>query len=359
MKKVTILFIAVVTVAIAAMTIFYSCGKQDAGDPLKIGNQAISKQDVKINNLIKSFRSKMDYLRSNPEYKSGEVMEVDSAVWYLEATINYSHTFPNEYYGQMKIDTAYLTLTLNNDGMTDFEEVAQRYDEMKEEVRDFYYGSGFEEKGLVLVDLTLEPLKSDEVTLKMITVTGEKNNSTPPPGFGIDGPFVEGDDWWYGLDEGNCIGTIFISDAAQKVKSAMNDYIPDPNGSYFFINQFQIFRKGGNLDVRRSGDPEPLNNIYDYYLYSASEAVGIVDDDMLCLEYTEMNFYFCYLKYLLFTKLPDDLELPAGYCIESVIEMTGKYEFIEGMQSKHYYHEGTFQFGEKIFYDEGEEASEL
>lgn len=358
MKKVTILSFAVVAIAIAAMAVFYSCGKQDAADTLKLETPALSDQDVKINNLIKSFRAKMDYLRDNPEYKSGEVMEVDSAIWYLEATINYSHTFPNDYYRQMKIDTCYLPIILNSYGMADLEEVAQRYDEMKEQVRDFYYGSGFEEKGLVLVDLVLEPLKSDDLILKVITVTGEKTN-TPPPGFGIDGPFVEGDDWWYGENTGRCDPHTWVYDAAQQLMSAINEFIPDPNGNYYFTNQFQVTRKGGNVNIRRTGDPEPPDNIYDYYLYSASEAVGTVDDDVLCLEYTEMNYYFQYLKYLLFTKLPVDLQLPAGYSIELVYSLIGDQEPIEGGNNKLYYHEGTFQFGFKVFRERGDDPIEI
>jgi len=358
MKKFTSLFIAVLTVVIAAMVVFYSCGKQDAGDTLKFETTALSDQDVKINNLIKSFRTKMDYLKDHPEYKSGEVMEVDSAVWYLEATINYSHTFPNDYYGQMKIDTSYLPMILNSDGMADFEEVAQRYDEIKEQVRDYYYASGFEEKGLISVDLMLEPLKSDEVTLKVITVTGEKTN-TPPPGFGIDGPFVEGDDWWYGESGGKCLNHSFPGDAAYWLMFEMNNYIPDPNGNYYFTNKFMVTRKGGDDNIRRTGDSEPLDNVYDYYLYSASEAIGIVDDDVLCLEYTEMNYYFLYLKYLLFTKLPVDLQLPPGYCIELVFSMTGYQEPIGGGNDKLYCHEGTFQFGFKVFREVGDDPTEL
>jgi len=353
MKKVTVLSFAVVTVAIATMAVFYSCGKQDTGNPSKLETPALSDQDVKINNLIKSFRAKMDYLRVNPEYKSGEVVEVDSAIWYLEATINYSHTFPNDYYGQMKIDTTYLPLVLNSDGMADLEEVAQRYDEMKEQVRDFYYASGFEEKGLISVDLVLEPLKSDEVTLKVITVTGEKTNSTPPPGFVVDGPFVEGDDWWYGEFHGKCDTPSILDDAANQLMLAMNNYIPEPNGNYYFTNQFQVTRKGGDENIRRSGDPEPPDNIYDYYLFSASEAVGTVDDDVLCLEYTEMNYYFLYLKYLLFTILPVELQLPPGYCIELVYNMFGFYESIN-QQNIHYYHKGTFQYGLKVYYKNGD-----
>jgi hypothetical protein len=223
-------------------------------------------------------------------------------------------------------------------------------------VSDAYNNSGFGEKGLVLVDLTEETFKSDEITVRIVTVTGEKNSSTPP-GFGIEGPFVEGDDWWYGEDEGKCNNLpIYSSDAAKQLRIAMNNYIPDPGGNYTFTNLTTVIKKGGDTDLRRPTDPEPKDNNFDYFLFSASEEWGAINDDILCLEYGEMNFYFSYLKYLLYTKIPNQ-ELPSGYSIESVIEMEGNFESIEDYV--HYYHKGTFQFGIKLYRNPDDIAIEL
>jgi hypothetical protein len=355
MKKVRFISVAAFVVAVVTLSIFNSCSKQEVGDKVVAGKQVIlSDHDKMINNAIKSFRAKVNYIRENPGYKSGEVLEADSAVWYLEATINYSHAFPNDYYGQMKIDTSYITLTRNNEGKVDMNELALKYDQMKLGVSNAYYNSGFGEKGLVLVDLTEETFKSDEITVKIVAVTGEKNSSTPP-GFGIEGPFVEGDDWWYGEDKGKCEFT-YESDAADQLQIAMNNYIPDPSGNYTFTNLTTVIKKGGDTDLRRPTDPEPPNNDFDYYLFSASEEWGQVTDDILCLEYGEMNIYFNYLKYLLYTKIPNQ-ELTSGYCIESVIELEGTYGYVG--QNIHYYHKGTFQFGIKLYRNPDDIAIEL
>jgi len=301
-----------------------------------------------INNAIKSFRAKVNYISENPGYKSGEVLEADSAVWYLEATINYSHAFPNDYYGQMKIDTSYITLTRNNEGKVDMNELSLKYDQMKEGVSDAYNNSGFGEKGLVLVDLTEETFKSDEITVKIVAVTGEKN-STTPPGFGIEGPFVEGDDWRYGEFFGKCDNHSIMDDAANQLMVAMNNYIPDPGGNYTFTNLTTVIKKGGNTDLRRPTDPEPKDNNFDYYLFSASEEWGAINDDILCLEYGEMNIYFNYLKYLLLNKIPGE-DVPVAYSIESVISLVGSPETVN-QNYMHYFHVGSFQFGLKVYYD--------
>ncbi len=340
----------IVTGIIAAviMVMVFACSKENTNDKPAIKHE-LTAYEVHITNTLKDFKQKMDFIRANPQLKSGESVPADSAVWLLEATINFSHAFPNEFYSEFEIDSLTLVVERNADGTVDMNELTSKYDEMKQAVADAYHNSGYEVKGLAVVDLTETMVTVGEIIINVEAVTGNRGVD-PGPGFGVDGPFVEGDDWWYGEDEGKCDLTVTSSDAAQKLWIAMNDYIPDPGGNYFFINLFQIERKGGNTNVRRTGDPEPPNNVYDYYLYSASEAIGPVNDDMKCLEHTEMNFYFSFLKYLLFTKLPQGM--PPGYSIVTVLNMEGNWEWISlEPPTRHYFHKGLFQYGEKIFGD--------
>jgi hypothetical protein len=329
------------------MVMVFACSKENATEK-PTAKQELTAYETHINKTLKDFKQKMEFIRANPNLKSGESVPADSAVWLLEATINFSHAFPNEFYSEFETDSLTLTVARNADGTVDMEELTGKYDEMKQAVADAYHNSGYEVKGLAVVDLTETTVTESEIIINVEAITGSRGVD-PGPGFDVDGPFVEGDDWWYGEDEGKC-DTATSSDAAQQLRIAMNNYIPDPNGNYFFINLFQIDRTGGNPNVRRTGDPEPPNNVYDYYLYSASEAIGPVSDDMKCLEYTEMNFYFSFLKHLLFTKLPQGM--PPGYGIVTVVNMEGNWEWIEQYTTRHYYHRGYFQYGEKIYYDE-------
>ena len=203
---------------------------------------------------------------------------------------------------------------------------------------------------MVLVDLTETAQTSDEITLNVETVTGEKGE-TP-----FDGPFEVGDDWWYGEDEGKCDLPVYSSDAAQELYAYMNDYISGQNSGVYFIHQTKVYKKGGEPNIRRHNDPDPPNNVYDYYLYSASTEYGTVTDEVLCVEYNEMNAYYNYLEYLLFTKIPDE-EMPAGYVVEIIVWMIGYYE--QNGPHTHYYHEGEFKYGYPIGYDEGEGPEEL
>ncbi|MBC8488847.1 MAG: hypothetical protein H8D45_22725 [Bacteroidetes bacterium] len=349
MKK-AIIFISIL--AAGAIIIVFSCSKETGfnKESEKVNNPQLSDYEVKVNKTIKDFKEKMVYYRENPHLKSGESVPADTALWYLEATINYSHSFPNEFYIEMQSDELTLMVPKNGSGEVDMVVLTQKYDEMKAEITNIYYNSGFEEKGLVLVDLSETSQTADEITFTAETVTGNKG---PDPG---PGPFVEGDNWWYGEFRGHCFPHTWDTDASQELEQAMNDYIAEHNAGLFFIHQTDRYRKGGDPNIRREGDPDPPNNVYDYYLYSSSTEYGTVTDEILCLDYMEMNVYYDYLKYLLYTKIPDE-DLPPGYRIEIIVGMSGYFE-PDGPYT-HYLHEGNFKYGYPIGYDEGEGPDEL
>jgi len=140
-----------VSLITAGIFIMQSCQKETASNPAN--EQELSPQDLKINKVIKTFCTKVEYICEHPAYKSGESYVADSAIWLLEATINYSHTFPNDYYGQSITDTLYLTLSTNNAGEVDMNELAQKYDDMKASISEVYRSKTIDDKGLVLVNL--------------------------------------------------------------------------------------------------------------------------------------------------------------------------------------------------------------
>ena len=87
--KLSSLSLAVLLVA----AVIYSCSKQDQAEPAGSATEiSQSEADILIENKIRAFKDKMELLRENPSYKSGETMSVDSAVWYMEAVSNYTYS---------------------------------------------------------------------------------------------------------------------------------------------------------------------------------------------------------------------------------------------------------------------------
>ena len=358
--------IVLISIMIAgAMLAFYSCTKEN--QTIEQGQQAstlvegpeLTPTDIKVNNLINGFRDKVAYHLENPGLKSGESIAADSVLWFLEATINYLHCFPNEYYGEKQTDELTLVIPKNENGQVDMDLLSQKYDEMKTSVSTIYHNSGFESKGLVLVDIAETSQTADNIELNVQVVTGNGKNEDPVP---TNGPFVEGDDWWYGEDYGHCDDHSILEDATNHLYDAVEAFVPDPGGSYFFIDEITFTVYGGDTDIRRPYDN--LNNDYDYYLYAAvegDEGLPFTEQETLCLGYNEMNGYFNLMKTLIFDKLPNEY-LPEkygiwGHSIETFHWLDdGK---VEEEEITKYFHFGHFTYGRKVGYALGEQPTEL
>lgn len=342
---------------IAGMLLFvFSCSKEKT----KSENQpqpAQTQFEQQVFKAIKDFKQKVAYYHENQLYKSGETVSVDSSLFLLEGTINYSHAFMMDSYDEELIETLTLKVPKNGSGDVNMDVLIQKYEEMKAEITTVYHSSNFENKGLVAVDLSEAAQNNDEITFSIDVITGNRSNDPPPPGPGVSGPFEEGDNWWYGEDAGKCYDTTSYSDAAQELETAMSDYMYQYNTSHgislftsLVLHKFQ----GGESYLRRSGDV--MNNHLDYYLYNAWENIGI-SDDTLCVEWPEMNIYFSYLKYWLYNKMMDSLQSQNNWSYHpaQVIYMVGEYNDNLGW----YYHRGRFLFGHPWYSEEYEGPEEL
>lgn len=349
----------ILLIAIGAMIMVFSCSKQETKmEPDNSKN--FTPYEMQVNKTIKDFKQTIVYYHENPDFKSSETVNADSALWLLEATINYSHAFPNEYYEEMQTEDLTLTVPKNIDGTVDMDMVIQKYDEMKGDITTVYNGVNYTYKGLVLVDLTETSQTSTELTMNVQTVTGEKGTPPPPP---VNGPFTEVDDWWYGDNVGYCYAPYtVIDDAANQLFQATLSLVPEPNGTYYFIDEYTFDVSGGDPDLRRPNDDE--DNYLDYYLYYSIEGDQVIPfntDEMLCVEYQEMNNYYSFMNNMMFNVLPNHY-LPNviglyGYSIVSLNSIED-HDYTDEDYT-YYYHEAEFTYGIKVGYDQGEGPTEL
>ncbi|MBN2174152.1 MAG: hypothetical protein JW731_08475 [Bacteroidales bacterium] len=272
-------------ILISILLLGISCSKEDIKSDDQ--NQTDkSNRGQQFTKAIKDFKQKVAHYQEKPAYKSGETVNADSALLLLEGTINYSHAFTMDYYDETRVEDLTLVLPKNGNGEVDMEVLVQKYLEMKADITTVYYNSNFENKGLVLVDLSETTQNGDEITINVGVITGDRNNQLPP-GPGISGPFEEGDDWWYGENVGTCDGSITFSDAAHEISGEMAKYIHFYNlehGIAYFWLLTTLDLQGGDDYIRRPGDPSPQDNFYDYYLFNADSIYGPNADDLLCLE---------------------------------------------------------------------------
>ncbi|MCD4736564.1 MAG: hypothetical protein K8R53_11010, partial [Bacteroidales bacterium] len=148
-----------------------SCSKLE---PVKQADepQNLNAYEMKVNEIIKDFREKAINCQVKPGYKSGGSIEADSALWLMEATINYSHAFPNDFYEEMQTGEFTVTVPKNSNGEVNLDDLLQKYNEMKGDITTAYYNSTYQDKGLVLVDLTETSQTTSEITMNVEMVTG-------------------------------------------------------------------------------------------------------------------------------------------------------------------------------------------
>ncbi len=181
---------------IITVAIVLSCSKQEqTGPDVSMLGITPSAADVSIANKIKAFKGKMEYLRNNPHYKSGETMSVDSAVWYIEAASNYTYGDAATPYGEMVIDSFDVSVPVSN-GEIQLNDILIAYDEMIGGLSEKYNAIPDENKHLIMNDVSF---KSEDEGTATLGITA---------GFGIEGEgstsWIFNHEWYYGEQAGDC-----------------------------------------------------------------------------------------------------------------------------------------------------------
>ena len=348
MKRLKIISVLTIAAVFSSVLIINSCSKQEMNENAQ-NEQVNQNPDFAIFNKIDNFRKKLEYIKEYPEYKAGEVLCTDSALWLMEGAMNLTYGFPDEQYIEFKTDSAFLTLVKNSSGDIDINEVSDKYLELIEQARSLYYGSGYENKGLFVLDLEKDVENNNEVIFKVTTVTGVKGTIPPPPQQWE--PFDVGEDWYYGEDEGGCFdNNADLSDAAHEL------------AEFFDSNEFEECEKIANpitVTVKRNPnippqfswlriDNDPLNNYMDYYVFSVSTNVEpFYPDTALCVRYYEMNSYYFNLKHVINVLAREHFNIGEDLDFLQITDVDGDSELFGDDEYTHYFHKFDLYYGNK------------
>ena len=201
-------------VILLALIAFYSCKKDNmpTTEPTT-DNTAYSNM---ITNRINNFRQQMQ----NPE-RSGEML-LDTAVWNLEALINYDYAYPDSASKDFTIMSSHYTVTVDENGMVSEAEVQQVYNLMLDTLNYQLALLNDDVKFTVFSDVQLDEVDGNTARLTV--------NNGYGSGFilGLYPPFD--DNWiWGTLDNpdeppyaGNCDQTDFSSDGSNEIEYRLN-----------------------------------------------------------------------------------------------------------------------------------------
>jgi hypothetical protein len=194
MKKINFITGFSIMVLIGGLVILSACSKQEPLGPAKYNQNEEAKI---VYGKIQNFLHKVNYIKENPEYKSGEVMALDSALWNLTAGFNLENSNPDAGYIDFYVDSAFTNLPVSN-GLVYLDDLVNTYSDIATTAGTTVNQAPFIEKDSKFTFIDVKSNDGTNVLLKSTTVVGQKGTGPNAP------PYSVGNDWRYGNELGMC-----------------------------------------------------------------------------------------------------------------------------------------------------------
>ncbi len=317
--------VIIISAFILAFTLFFvSCDK----------NELNPKKDFQDGTAL---AEKILDFKAEMQSKSNDLMPLEEALENMELLINASHGFPFEEYGELRHDVVNFQLQADENGNVSMAEIAAAYDEMHALVREAYNNSGFDEKGLILVSLSINETDKSGKTIDVSVTTGKSES----PGLPI---FT--DCWYYGEDMGKCDGThMYDFDGGDTIaytiaaNNPIHDWYDCPGPDYHIIleNQDEIWLQGDEPECK-SKTGEPL-----VFVYPDDGSRFTNEEKQLTAE--QMNYYYEGEYQVIYTNVPNS-EVYGNYTFPAYVlvgcEIEGKRAYVGGIWSLHHKNRLTY-----------------
>jgi hypothetical protein len=280
MKRNSIILLSLLILA------FTSCKKELSNAT----NDKIPDSDMKVSTLIKNFKA-----RGESGFKSGEEMDIETAIWYLGVTANYTYGDASREIEKTWTDTCYLSIPINNNKIS-ASEVYNKYIELIENLRQKYQAKNEENKQLITVSVKTRSLVDNILSCEATAV------------FAYGGPIQVACSfnnidywsfWWYvqgGICDGPNFGTNLQSDAAEETQKRIMACKGVPIGNYYYEELLESpIRIENPLLFAIDSGVEISNNRYSH-LYWNCEQYPNFDG---CISPADLNFYLTKTRQLI------------------------------------------------------------
>jgi len=239
--------------------------------------------------------------------KSGDSISIDSTIWYLEISANYTYGDATKHNQDVYTNSELISIPTSQ-GMVSVADENNAYTSMIDGISTFFYSINSSEKYLLAVKVSMVSLSPQYLTINVITtIVGGP--------FGGNFTFQPWDNWMYGNGEGMCNGTQLGKDAATEIQRRVMLRKAVPAGNYYYepypLNPVVI-----NADFYPVPQAPPSNSCSHYMWWEKESLTN--PPFHLCIPYTELNFYLSGTEYVIY-----HLEKPVGNDFINLLNMGG------------------------------------
>lgn len=286
---------------------FYSCRK-DLTAPTE--NVQIT-ETPDINNLLLRFNQKFEDFKNGKLLKSGDKIDKDSVIWYIDAAINFNYASGVYSFERLHHDTVYVEVQLDTEMKALFTDVFESYSKSLLRIGEKYYDITGESKKFIMATVSdAGPLPDGKRKLRVTTLTGT-GLATQSGDFGVNESYHYDRDVLVNCAGQAALGAPLVFEA--KLLEHFNGTPPPTGCRYYFVGTpMEVV-----LDYQdyRINPAVPLTNYLDYKIFAAYENLYpfTFNDTVVCLEYNqwnsgihEMQFYYDHLKALVLANKPNN-----------------------------------------------------
>jgi hypothetical protein len=200
--------------------------------------------------------------------KSATTMELNEAIWMMEADFNYYHGFTEEFYTEFFIDSTFIKIPFNGSDLVPVSKLKKIHSKVNNSIVASYEKCPFENKRPYLYDLELQST-IDGVQLAIYTTIGKTNSikSVKINSVGGSDPFSDNDYWSIIYsNKGNCAGSggVTTGTAIHEWHESVSNYFK-PEGSNWFWTDIQ------NISEWIYPADDSRLYVYDHHCLSPSE----------------------------------------------------------------------------------------
>jgi hypothetical protein len=261
----------------------------------------------------------------NNSFKSSGEYTVDSALWYLEAALNYSYCIWDSSFAIQTFDSATISVSLKKNGNIEDTDVYSTYNDFVDSLEVHWDNISETTKHVIFVDVAVRSNSNGVVVLHLISAMGSGAAVNSYANFGTD------DDWYWGWDLGGCGNNpATSSDAAQELEyKYLNPVVTTvPNYRVYFTG-IEIYEYVMPADYPDQNSPCGTRLFHYLTTPPLSEP---------CIDNVDLNYYLnSGIDYIV-----DDLE-PSGY---DFVDLNIICSIISGSQQAGRYHGLEIWYGE-------------